>query len=113
MCFYGYHGAIPEENRLGQRFYIDAVLYLPLEEAGKKDELPLTVHYGEVYETIEKIVKNTSFKLIEAVAEKIAYTLFKEFSLIQEIKLQIRKPSAPIAGILDYVAVEIRRRRDV
>lgn len=113
MCFYGYHGAISEENRLGQRFYIDAFLYVSLKEAGNKDDLSLTVHYGEVYKVIEKIVKNVPFKLIETVAEKITAALFKEFPLIQEIKLQIRKPSAPIVGILDYVAVEIRRSRDV
>lgn len=32
MSFYGYHGVMPEEQRMGQRFYIDLELHLPLEK---------------------------------------------------------------------------------
>ena len=35
-CFYGYHGALPEENQLGQRFNLDIELYLDLKEVGEK-----------------------------------------------------------------------------
>ena len=30
MEFYAYHGAMPEENRLGQRFVVDLILTLDL-----------------------------------------------------------------------------------
>ena len=34
MEFFGYHGALAEENKLGQRFLVDLELYLDLHQAG-------------------------------------------------------------------------------
>lgn len=113
MAFYGYHGALQEENRLGQRFFVDVTLYLPLEAAGKSDDLAHTVHYGEVFNEIKGIVEGPPFQLLEALAHTIAEKIFSIFSLVQELEIQIRKPEVPIAGILDYAAVEIRRVRNV
>eukprot|EP00958_Prasinococcus_capsulatus_P004069 scaffold377_cov563-Prasinococcus_capsulatus_cf.AAC.28 len=48
--FYGYHGALPEENILGQRFTVHAELYMCLGEAGVADELSKTASYAESYE---------------------------------------------------------------
>ena len=45
---FGKHGVLPEENRLGQKFQINAVLYTHTREAGLKDDLTKTIHYGEV-----------------------------------------------------------------
>lgn len=111
LAFYAYHGAMEEEKILGQKFFIDAELYVDLNKAGKSDEVEDTVHYGEVYNIIKKIVENYRFKLIETLAETIASSVLSEFIKIQEIKVTIRKPEAPVPGIFDYVGVEIRRSR--
>ena len=39
LSFYGYHGAYAEENRLGQRFYVDLEMKLDLKPAGTTDDL--------------------------------------------------------------------------
>ncbi len=39
MTFYGYHGVIPEERTLGQRFIVDVDLLLDLKSAGRSDDL--------------------------------------------------------------------------
>ena len=39
MEFYGYHGVLPEENTLGQRFIVDLVVEADLKQAGLTDEL--------------------------------------------------------------------------
>ena len=44
---FGKHGVLPEENRLGQKFQINAVLYLSVRKAGLKDDLTKTIHYGD------------------------------------------------------------------
>lgn len=45
---YAYHGVFPEENEKGQPFLVNLVLYTDTREAGKKDELTLSTHYGDV-----------------------------------------------------------------
>jgi dihydroneopterin aldolase len=110
MCFYAYHGAYPEENRLGQRFYIDLELGLDLQAAGRTDDLNLTVNYAEVYEAVKQEVTTTQVKLIETLAERIADRLLDSFP-IEEALVRVTKPDPPIPGHYEAVGVEILRRK--
>ena len=112
LAFYGYHGAMAEENRLGQKFFVDIELYVDLKKAGKSDDVVDTVHYGMAYETIKNIVEGEPLNLIEALAETIAERLLDEFTLIERLMVRIRKPEAPVNGIFDYFGVEIERGRN-
>ena len=56
---YSYHGAIQEERVLGQYFITDIVLYIDLTAASETDDLNETVHYGEVYNLAEEIIKGS------------------------------------------------------
>jgi len=111
MGFYGYHGVLEEEKTLGQKFFVDAVLYLPLKEAGETDDLNFSVSYGEVYETIKNIVTNEKYDLLEGLAERICSEIFLAYPLVQKIHVRIKKPEAPVAGIFDYFGVEVERER--
>ena len=42
------HGVFPEENKLGQKFLVSAVLYTDTRKAGMTDDLAASIHYGEV-----------------------------------------------------------------
>lgn len=112
LAFYGYHGVLEEEKRLGQKFFVDVILYVDLKKAGETDDLNYTVNYEEVYKTIEAIVKNKRYNLLEALAEKICEEVLYSFDTIQKIDLKIKKPEAPVAGIFDYFAVQIERERN-
>lgn len=111
MEFYGYHGVFPEETRLGQRFKVDLAVSLDLKKAGETDELKYSVHYGELYELCKEIVEGKPYKLVEAVAEKIAGSVLTVFPLIEEVTVKVIKPDPPIPGHYKSVAVEITRRR--
>ncbi|WP_373599496.1 dihydroneopterin aldolase [Paraclostridium bifermentans] len=111
MGFYGYHGVFKEESILGQKFFIDMELYLDTKEAGLTDDMNKSVSYGEVYELVKNIVENKRFNLLEALSENIAKEVLKEFSLIKEVMVRVKKPEAPVPGIYDYFGVEIRRKR--
>jgi dihydroneopterin aldolase len=112
MIFYGYHGALPEEKLLGQRFMLDVILYTDLQAAGKSDNLALTVNYAEVYTVVKDIVESCRFKLLEALGEAIAEKILHHFS-ITKVEINIRKPSAPVAGIFDFVEVSLIRERNI
>ncbi|MET3700085.1 dihydroneopterin aldolase [Bacillus oleivorans] len=111
MAFYGYHGVFTEETKLGQRFYVDIILELDLKKAGELDDLVETVNYAEVYRLCLEIVEGKAYKLIEAVAEKIAETIFVRFEKVQACTIKVIKPDPPIPGHYESVAVEITRRR--
>lgn len=111
MVFYGYHGALPEENRLGQRFIVDVVADIDLQRAGQFDNLNETVNYAEIYLLCKEIVENKRYKLIETVAEQIAEETLKSFDKIKSCTVKVIKPDPPIPGHYKSVAVEITRAR--
>lgn len=104
------HGVFPEENALGQKFVISAVLYTDTRPAGQTDDLTLSVHYGEVSQRIREFVEGNTWKLLETVAEKLAFELLVCFPKVRKIRLEIRKPWAPVRLPLKTVAVEIERQ---
>ncbi|HSP47059.1 MAG TPA: dihydroneopterin aldolase [Clostridiaceae bacterium] len=111
MAFHGRHGVLPEEKVLGQKFFVDGVLYLDLRKAGETDDLQHTVSYAEVYELIRKVVQDEQYDLLEAVAENICRRVLEEHPLVQKVRIRIRKPEAPVSGIFDSFGVEIERER--
>lgn len=110
--FYGYHGVFPEEKKLGQRYQVDVIMGLDLKEAGKEDNLQKTVNYAQVYTGIKNIVEEKIFELIEALAEEIADFVLVDFQRVQWVKVEVRKPQAPIPAIFGHVAVAIKRERE-
>mgnify|MGYP001198610202 FL=1 len=112
MRFYAYHGVLPEETRLGQEFLVDAELCLDLRGAGRDDDIRQTVNYGKVYRTVKAIVEGSTFKLIEAVAERVAAEVLAQYPNVEAVTIRVHKPRAPIPGALGGVMVEIQRRRE-
>ncbi len=112
MEFYGYHGALAEETKLGQRFRVTVSLATDLSQAGKTDDLDKTVNYAEVYSVCRSIVEGEPVKLIETVAEKIATDVMKEFAAkVTGVRVILIKPDPPIPGHYASVSVEITRGR--
>ncbi|GGD04524.1 dihydroneopterin aldolase [Thalassobacillus devorans] len=111
MEFYGYHGLFPEENKLGQRFYVDLELDVDLEQAGKTDDMNASIDYGEIYQVTKGIVEGEAKKLVEAVAEDVADRLLGAFSKMEGCRVKVIKPDPPIPGHYQSVAIEIYRSR--
>jgi dihydroneopterin aldolase len=111
MEFYGYHGVLPEERSLGQRFIVDLELELDLRPSGETDDLALTIDYARVFELVESVVRGRPRRLIESVAEDIASAVLEQFPAAAAV-VRIKKPQAPVPGTFAWMAVEIRRIRD-
>ncbi len=103
------HGVFPEENVLGQKFVISAVLYASTREAGKTDDLTKSIHYGEVSQFITEFMKQNTFKLLETAAERLAEELLLKTEHLEKVCLEIKKPWAPVGLPLETVSVEIER----
>ncbi|MBT2688740.1 dihydroneopterin aldolase [Bacillus sp. ISL-47] len=111
MEFYGYHGVFPEETRLGQRFVVDLIVETDLKKAGETDDLDDSINYGELYTVCKEVVEGKPYKLVEAVAEKLAGDLLERFPPISQLTVKVIKPDPPIPGHYKSVAVEITRGR--
>lgn len=110
MTFYGTHGVLPEENQLGQRYYVDLELTLDLQPAARHDDLSKSVNYAEVYELVRHEVEQTEVKLIETLAENIANRILASFQ-VTRVTVKVVKPDPPIRGFHGSVSVEITRGR--
>jgi dihydroneopterin aldolase len=106
-AFFARHGVLDEEETLGQRFYVDAVLDVVPDTALESDSIDATVDYGVAFIEIEKIITGKRRFLIEALALDVAKALCRKFPQIRRAEITVRKPNAPVPGVLDHVEVRI------
>lgn len=106
-AFFARHGLHDAEETLGQRFYVDAVLDVEPGRALEDDNIEGTVDYGEAFSVIEKIITGKRRFLIEALAWEVARALAKKFPQVRRAEITVRKPNAPVRGVLDYVEVTV------
>ena len=105
---YGFHGVNESEKDLGGRFEVDVELYISLQSSCISDNLKDTINYESIYKIVDSCVKRDKFNLIEALANSIAKDILKDHR-IESIVVRVRKPHAPIKGVLDTIEVEIER----
>ncbi|MDX2231236.1 MAG: dihydroneopterin aldolase [Leptolyngbyaceae cyanobacterium bins.349] len=112
---YGYTGALPEEQVLGQWFEVDVTLWLDLALAGQSDRLTDTLDYGVVVQTVQQLVKTARFALLERLADAIADTILKlsatQTQSVQQVQVCLTKLAAPIPDFTGKVTIELTRQR--
>ena len=106
-AFFARHGVYSEEEKLGQRFFVDAILDVDAGAALDEDEIEGTVDYGTAFKVIEQIITGKRRFLIEALALEVARAICIEFPMVKLAEVTIRKPNAPVQGVLDYVEVTV------
>ena len=111
LGFYGFHGLFAEEERLGQRFFVDLECGVDLSAPGETDAIGHTVSYADIYDVVKATFETKRTKLIEALGQNIVTALFERFGDINWIVMRIRKPEAPIAMVRGEAAIELHRVR--
>lgn len=106
---FAHHGVFPEETRDGQDFYVNAELLSDCRKAGKTDMLEHSLHYGEASHFISEYLQKNTFKLIEAAAEHLAEEMLLSMQVLQQVKIELCKPNAPIGLPFENVSVTIER----
>lgn len=111
MRFRSHSGVLQEEKEQGQNFVVTLELCIPEIPACQTDALDDTVNYAKVFEMTRDYVENESCDLIEYMAQQIVLRVMREFTMIEEITCEIKKPTAPIEGDFDSMNVQITRSR--
>ena len=94
------------ERRIRQTVVIDLEMSADIAKAAATDSVEDTLNYKSVAKRIQEFVGNSSFQLVETLAERIAGIVRDEFD-VAWVKVTVHKPGA-IRGSKD-VGIEIER----
>ena len=106
------HGLFEEENKLGQKFIFDIECELNYKNAMFSDEMMDSISYADIAEVVVKTATTNTFNLLERLAGEILKNIFTEFPQIENIKLKINKPGAPIKYHFEKCGVEVKTSRE-
>jgi dihydroneopterin aldolase len=103
-------GVTAAERRSRRPVLLDLEVEGDLRSAGRSDRIGDTLHYKRIFEVVEDVAGNHEHKLVEALADRIARAVLGKFDA-EAVTVSVRKPT-PIAGVLQYAGVRIRRTRE-
>jgi dihydroneopterin aldolase len=99
------------ERRIRQTVIIDLEMSADIARAAATDEVVDTLNYKSVAKRIQDFVSESSFQLVETLAERIAGIIRDEFD-VAWVKVRVNKPGA-IRGSKDVgVLIERGERPD-
>ena len=107
----GYHGLLEDERKNGQLFVVDVEVELDLSEAAKSDDIKKSVDYNALAILIHNEITGPAVNLIESLAHRIGIKALETFKEIDEIKVTVHKPKAPIEVSFTDVSVIIKVKR--
>ena len=107
----GVHGALAEEQARAQPFAVDIVAWLDMEAAQQSDDLADTVDYGALAQTAADVVGGRSYRLLEALAGRLASVLLVVDPRLQAVEVTVRKLRPPLALDVGSTGVRVRRSR--
>lgn len=96
LRFFSYHGFYPEEQTLGNEYFVSIVVTIPM-ASRMEDDLSTSVNYEELY-AIAKREMNIPQKLLETVAKNILDATLAISDKIEEISISIIKNNPPFGG---------------
>ena len=97
------------ERKIRQTVSIDLEMGADIRKAAASDDIADTLNYKLVAKRVQAFVGDSSFQLVETMAERIAGIILDEFDL-PWVVVSVNKPGA-INGARD-VGVRIRRSRE-
>lgn len=101
-------GVYPEERRALRGLEADVRLSVGLRAAGRSDDLSDTVDYAALAERLRSVAAESRFRLLEALAERLAAEALAADPRVAAAEIALRKPGAVPGAIAE---VRIVRRR--
>ncbi len=97
------------ERRIRQTVSIDLEMGADIRRAAASDSIDDTLNYKLVAKRVQQFVTESSFQLVETLAERIAEIVLQEFA-VPWVEVRVNKPGA-IRGARD-VGAKIRREKN-
>lgn len=97
------------ERKIRQTVSIDLEMGADIRRAAASDGIDDTLNYKSVAKRVQQFVGDSSYQLVETMAEEIARTILAEFE-VPWVQVRVNKPGA-IRGA-QGVGVQIRRHKE-
>jgi len=97
------------ERNIQQHLLIDLELATDIRPAADGDDIERTVNYQIISERVIEFIRQSSYGLIETLAEQLASVVMNEFS-VPWLRLTVRKPDAIAEAECVGVVIERGRR---
>ena len=81
------------EKRIKQQVIIDIEMSADIKKAAATDQIEDTLNYKAVAKSVRKLVEESSFQLVETMAEKISELVIVEHN-VSWVKVRVNKPGA-------------------
>ena len=105
-CIVGIH---PHERETRQSVILDIEMDYDFADASAGEAIGDAVDYAGVASQVTELAERRGFQLIETRAEEMAAMVLTRFPLVQQVRLEIRKPAAVPAAACAFVRVERAR----
>tara|TARA_B100000676_G_C18064721_1_gene840141 strand:- start:284 stop:652 length:369 start_codon:yes stop_codon:yes gene_type:complete len=105
LSLFGFHGVNEIEKINGQNFIIS--LEISFDMISMDDNIKSSIDYMTIYEFIKKRFNDKRFNLIESLAQKIIEDIVSNFTNINHVIINVRKPSITIDDNKDFINVEL------
>ena len=109
---YGNVGVYEEEKKLGQKFLISVEIDTSFKDCIKDDSIRETINYGEVSNFVYEKFKSNKYNLLEKSADELCKLILIKYERAKSVKVEIKKPWAPIGLSLDYASISTFRRKN-
>ena len=107
----GVHGVLPEERDRAQPFSLDIVAWVDMTAAQQSDDLADTVDYGALAKAAAEVVAGRSYRLLEALAGRLATALLIVDPRLEAVEVTVRKLRPPLDFDVGSTGVRVRRAR--
>jgi dihydroneopterin aldolase len=107
----GTHGVLPEELERAQPFSVDIVAWVDMAAAQHSDALSDTVDYGALAQVAADVVGQRSYRLLEALAGRLADALLITDPRLEAVEVTVRKLRPPLALDVGSTGVRVLRAR--
>lgn len=101
-------GITKKEKRFAQPIIMDIMLNYTIAKAASSDDIKNTINYSEINKSIQRLLDEKEFKLIETLAETVTTLILDNFP-VDSVKLEVKKPQA--LKNVEYTSVSILRHR--
>ncbi|MDJ0698597.1 MAG: dihydroneopterin aldolase [Woeseiaceae bacterium] len=97
------------ERKIRQKVVIDLDMSADIAKAAATDSVEDTLNYKNVAKRVQQFVRDSSFQLVETLAERIAGIVTDEFGVVW-VRVRVNKPGA-IRGARDVGVIIERGQR--
>lgn len=104
MEFYAFHGVMDEEKKIGGKYVVNLSVSVP-DGSGADDNIDSTVNYQSLYDITKNVLLHEKANLIEYLAHCIIRDIYKEFTNVTNVKIQLYKNNPPVGGKIERAGV--------